>query len=201
MSSLSRREFIGSTTAAAGAVAAAGLATAQSANASADKRGVSSKRARPGAPNVILILVDEMRFPMTFPGGIKTPEAFLSAHMPNLTKLWKRGVKFSNHYTSGTACSPARACLVTGLYPHQNWCLQTRKGQQPGANGPNAPALQREFPTYGKLMRSAGYRTPYVGKWHLSNSPNSDTDQGANSYLNAYGFEGLTMPDPIGTNG
>ncbi|MCH9738257.1 MAG: sulfatase-like hydrolase/transferase [Actinomycetia bacterium] len=201
MSSLSRREFIGSTTAAAGAVAAAGLATAQSANASADKRGVSSKRARPGAPNVILILVDEMRFPMTFPGGIKTPEAFLSAHMPNLAKLWKRGVKFSNHYTSGTACSPARACLVTGLYPHQNWCLQTRKGQQPGANGPNAPALQREFPTYGKLMRSAGYRTPYVGKWHLSNSPGSETDQGASSYLNAYGYEGLTMPDPIGTNG
>ena len=63
-----RREFIGSTTAAAGAVAAAGLATAQSANASADKRGVSSKRARPGAPNVILILVDEMRFPMTLSG-------------------------------------------------------------------------------------------------------------------------------------
>lgn len=194
MSPVTRRAFIASSAAAAAGAAMAGPAAAA-------QTRVDSRRARAGVPNIIMILVDEMRFPQTFPAGISTPEEFLEAYMPNLAKLWKRGVKFSNHHTAGTACSPARACLVTGLYPHQNWCLQTRKGNNPGAAAPNAPALQREFPTYGKLLRQAGYITPYVGKWHLSNAPTTDTAQGADHYLNAFGFQGLTMPDPIGTNG
>ncbi|CAB5034960.1 MAG: sulfatase-like hydrolase/transferase [Actinobacteria bacterium] len=194
MTELSRRTFM-----ATGAAAVAGAAlVSQTETAQAVQAG---SRARAGAPNVVMITVDEMRFPQTFPAGIKTPEEFLKAFMPNLAKLWTRGVKFSNHYTAGTACSPSRASLVTGLYPHQNWCLQTRKGNQPGSAGPNAPALQREFPTYGKLMREAGYATPYVGKWHLSNAPETSTDPAAPFYLSAYGFEGLTIPDPIGTNG
>lgn len=195
-SEISRREFIAGTSA---GVVTAGLAAAGATHAVAEP--VRKGTARADSPNVILIMVDEMRFPMTFPAGITTPEQFLEKFMPNLAKLWKRGVKFSNHYTAGTACSPARACLVTGLYPHQNWCLQTRKGHQPGSNGPNAPALQRDFPTYGKLMRQAGYRTPYVGKWHLSNAPGDDSDPKAPYYLSQYGFQGLTIPDPIGTNG
>ena len=150
-------------------------------------------------PNIIFILVDEMRFPQHFPAGIDTADEWLRQTMPNLHWLWRQGVKFRHHYTAGTACSPSRASLVTGLYPHQNWCLQTRKGKG-GAQGPNAPALQREFPTYGKLLQQAGYATPYVGKWHLSNSPDVDSDPLAPFYLKEYGFQGLTIPDPIGTN-
>ncbi|MDO8306952.1 MAG: sulfatase-like hydrolase/transferase [Actinomycetota bacterium] len=196
MPDISRRTLI-----AAGVAAAAGVAVGADA-ASAQTAPVRDRRTnRSGAPNIILILVDEMRFPQVFPDGVNTPQEFLERYMPNLATLWKRGVKFANHHTAGTACSPARACLVTGLYPHQNWCLQTRKGTNNGAAGPQAPALQREFPTYGKFLRRAGYRTPYVGKWHLSDSPASATAQGATAYLEAFGFQGLTMPDPVGTNG
>jgi len=112
---ITRRGFIAGSSA---GVVAAGLVASGAPSAIAEP--VRKGTARAGAPNVILIMVDEMRFPMTFPAGVKTPEQFLEKFMPNLAKLWKRGVKFSNHYTAGTACSPARACLVTGLYPHQN---------------------------------------------------------------------------------
>ena len=200
MVDVTRREVLtaGAVAAAAGVVGVGGVAGAANAT---GLQGDVAPSARRGAPNIIMILVDEMRFPMSMPNGVTSPKQFLRKYMPNLAKLWDRGVKFSSHYTSGTACSPARACLVTGLYPHQNWCLQTRKGHNPGAQGPNAPAMQRGFPTYGKLMRQAGYITPYVGKWHLSNSPTEMGQPGTHAYLDDYGFQGLTIPDPIGTNG
>jgi arylsulfatase A-like enzyme len=150
-------------------------------------------------PNIVFIVVDELRLPRVFPAGISSRDEFLAAFMPNLYELWSNGVKFEGHQTSGTACSPGRAALVTGLYPHQNWLLQTRKGA--GGLGPNAPAMKSQFPTYGKILRAAGYQTPYVGKWHLSDAPASPSDSGASTYLQEYGFEGLTMPDVVGANG
>src|SRR5690348_13121158 len=77
-------------------------------------------------PNIVFILVDEMRFPSVFPSGIHTPEQFLRRFMPNVFELWRFGVKFEDYYGAGNACSPARATLATGLYPHQEWLLTTR---------------------------------------------------------------------------
>jgi arylsulfatase A-like enzyme len=140
-------------------------------------------------PNIVFILVDEMRFPRVFPNGVGSPEEFLSQFMPNVYQLWLHGVKFTSYYSSGNACSPARATIATGLYPHQQWLLATRTA--------TGPALQPAFPTYGKLLRGLGYETPYIGKWHLSNPP----EQGVRGYLENYGFRGFTNPDPTGTNG
>ena len=151
-------------------------------------------------PNIVFLIVDEMRFPSVFPQGIETPEQFLQKFMPNLYELWRHGVKFTNHHTAGVACSPARASLCTGLYPHQQWLLQTR-GSRIG------PSLQTAFPTYGKLLRRLGYHTPYVGKWHLSNAPlrggssNRCASPHTSGYLEDYGFTGMTNPDPFGHNG
>ena len=194
MSDLSRREFL-----AASAATAAGVALGAPAIASASSAPVS--KGRRGRPNIVFIMVDEMRFPMHFPNGIDSPEAFLRVHMPNLYRLWRRGVKFDNHYTAGAACSPSRASIVTGLYPHQQWCLQTRKGDNDGAAAIQAPALDPHFPTYGSVLREAGYRTPYVGKWHLSDGPSDPDDPAMATYLADFGFQGLTAPDPIGVNG
>ena len=91
---------------------------------SARRRAPQSKRTR--RPNILLILVDEMRFPSVFPGGVSTPDQYLAQYMPNLFHLWQHGVKFESYYGSGNACSPARATIKTGLYPHQQWLLATR---------------------------------------------------------------------------
>jgi arylsulfatase A-like enzyme len=141
-------------------------------------------------PNIVFILVDEMRFPTAFPRGVSTPEQFLRRFMPNVFELWRHGVKFERYYSAGNACSPARATLATGLYPHQEWLLATRTAQ--------GPALQPGFPTYGRVLQAFGYKTPYIGKWHLSNPPPPPSIDG---YLANYGFQGMTNPDPTGTNG
>ncbi len=141
-------------------------------------------------PNIVFILVDEMRFPSVFPDGVRTTEEYLRRFMPNVYELWRHGIKFERYYSAGNACSPARATLATGLYPHQEWLLATRTAA--------GPALQPAFPTYGKLLKAFGYETPYIGKWHLSNPPSPPSVDG---YLADYGFTGLTNPDPTGTNG
>ena len=144
-------------------------------------------------PNILFIMVDEMRLPQVFPAGIDSVGGFLEKFMPNLFRLWERGVKFANHYTAATACTPARGVLITGLYSQQSWLTQTIKAS-PFTNLSISPVLNRAYPTYGKLLSAAGYATPYIGKWHVSIPP-PETDR-----LEAYGFEGLTYYDPTGAN-
>jgi len=77
----------------------------------------------PNKPNIILITVDQMRFPMNFPKdiGIDSPEKFISKYMPNLFNyLWNPGVKFSNYYTTASDCTsrnyPHRALRLSDLF-------------------------------------------------------------------------------------
>jgi arylsulfatase A-like enzyme len=191
---IGRRGFLAGSAAAGAALALGGLFEG---TAAAAENPASAPRHQYTQPNIVLIVVDEMRYPREFPKGIKDADEFIATYMPNLHQLWRSGVKFGNHFTNGTACSPARATFVTGLYPLQQWLLATRTGtaDQPAPS----PALGRGFPTYGKLLRKAGYRTPYVGKWHLSPSPRDGAYQP--DYLSLYGFEGLTQPDILGDNG
>ena len=144
-------------------------------------------------PNILFILVDEMRFPRVFPRGVDDAGDFLRKFMPRTYSLWAGGVKFSGHYTAGVACSPACGSLISGLYSQQSWLLTTIL-DSPDTKVSIQPVLGRQYPTYGKLLRSAGYRTPYIGKWHLSVPPSIP------GRLEAYGFEGLTYPDPTGSN-
>ena len=151
-------------------------------------------------PNIIFILVDELRYPVHFPAGITSVDQFLQKFMPNLYRLlWEPGVRFQNYYTAASDCTPGRGTIVTGLYSQQTFCMTTRASTaQPQGTSAPQPALGTAFPTYGKVMRQAGYDTPYIGKWHLSDFPASYESGAAMSYLNDYGFQGLTIPDAVG---
>ena len=179
---LSRRQFVKTAGVGAAATMLPGLLN-RHANARGDVK----------PPNLLFILVDEMRFPKVFPAGINSPGEFLERFMPNTFQLWRNGVKFANHHTAATACTPGRGTLVSGLYSQQSWAALTLLSQ-PGMHVAPQPVLNRAYPTYGKLLRQAGYRTPYIGKWHLSIPPEEE------GRLEAYGFEGLTYPDPTGVN-
>jgi len=159
--------------------------------------GLPKASAYPGPqPNILFILVDELRFPTVFPNNIQTPDQFLATYMPNLYKLWQRGVKFGNHNTAANACTPSRGVLISGLYSQQNWLITTILSTPfPAPSTMPQPVLNPAYPTYGKLLQAAGYRTPYIGKWHVSvPSPNTNT-------LANYGFDYYpTYYDPTGAN-
>jgi arylsulfatase A-like enzyme len=165
-------------------------------NAVADATGGGTGRHASASPNILFIIVDQLRFPSVFPDGITDPAVFLAKYMPNLAKLWESGVKFGNHFTAGNACTPARGTLITGLYSQQSWLCATILST-PQITHPAVllmPQLKAAYPTYGRLLRQAGYVTPYIGKWHVS----IVTEKGPK--LEPYGFDYLTSPDPTGSN-
>jgi arylsulfatase A-like enzyme len=171
---MKRRDFLKSTAVVAGASVATRL-------------GFGQNPVEPGAkPNILFILVDELRWPSVFPLGVHDAAGFFKRFMPNLYKnIWKKGVKFGNYHTASNACTPARGTIISGLYSQQNWLLTTILTQ--------GPVLNPAFPTYGKLLQQAGYTTPYRGKWHVSIPSMPDN-------LNSYGFQYDTYPDPTGSN-
>ncbi len=147
-------------------------------------------------PNILFVLVDEMRFPSEFPAGIHDAAGFLKTYMPRVFGLWRSGVKFSAHYTAAVACTPARGTLITGLYSQQSWLAQTITAKKPTDTTSKQPQLNPAYPTYGSLLRAAGYTTPYIGKWHVSILNPQEPGLG----LEPYGFTGRVYPDPTGSN-
>jgi arylsulfatase A-like enzyme len=128
-------------------------------------------------PNILTIIVDQLRTPVWMPPAWGPAQA-----MPNLAALLAQSVNFASHYTAANDCSPSRSVLLTGLYTHQTGVLITGAGK-----------LDPRFPTWGRLLRELGYETVYYGKWHLNPDPSAP--------LSEYGFSGGTYPSPNGSPG
>ncbi|MGH2902730.1 MAG: sulfatase-like hydrolase/transferase [Solirubrobacteraceae bacterium] len=129
------------------------------------------------APNILVILVDQLRAPAWQPASLA-----LGALLPNIAALANESVTFEGHYTASNDCSPSRGALLTGLYSHQTGCMITGRSR-----------LSSGFPTWGTLLRELDYETSWWGKWHL--------DPRANASLRPYGFSGGTYPSPNGAPG
>ena len=116
-------------------------------------------------PNVLLILNDDMGYSDIgcYGGEIDTP---------NLDRLARNGLRFTQFYNS-PRCSPSRASLLTGLYPHQ-----TGIGILTYPTGPEGYAgdLNRNCVTIAEVLREHDYRTYLSGKWHVSSNLTEPTD-------------------------
>lgn len=112
-------------------------------------------------PNVIVIVADDLGYADPgFQGGKEIPT-------PHLDALAKSGTRFTNGYVSCPVCSPTRAGLVTGRY-------QQRFGHEhnPGGGGVREDfGLPLTETTVANALKSAGYTTGIVGKWHLGFAP------------------------------
>ncbi len=109
-------------------------------------------------PNIVVVLVDDLGFSDIGPYGSEIPT-------PNLDKLAAGGVRFTQAYNAAR-CSPTRASLLTGLYPHQAGMGWLDNRVEPGSNGIHGRLLPRSV-TIAEVLRDAGYFTAMTGKWHL----------------------------------
>ncbi|HKH78935.1 MAG TPA: sulfatase-like hydrolase/transferase, partial [Solirubrobacteraceae bacterium] len=109
---------------------------------------------------------------------------------PNIARIARSGVSFARHYTASNDCTPARAALLTGLYTHQTGCMIT-----------GASTLHPGFPTWGSMLREHGYRTRWLGKWHLTHGDNRWGSYRGERALERYGFAGGIYPSPDGAPG
>lgn len=116
-------------------------------------------------PNIILILTDQHRLSAVGSYG-ETP-----CQTPNLDKLAKNGVRFETVYTVSPVCSPARATIMTGLYPHSHGICSNIYDL-----GCSVHEMVDSEELLPRMLEKAGYQCGYTGKWHLGGKWHFDSN-------------------------
>lgn len=150
-------------------------------------RTVPATPPSPARPNVVVILADDMGYSDLggYGGEIATP---------NLDRLARDGTRFVRFYNAGR-CSPSRAALLTGLYPHQAGVGHlTEDSGHPAYRG----HLSGRSVTLPEALRTTGYRSYAVGKWHLGDGPGQGPrDRGFDRFYGLTGGGGVYFWPPM----
>src|SRR5262245_42853780 len=108
--------------------------------------------AGPQRPNVVLIIADDMA--QDDCGAYGNPKV----RTPHIERLAREGMRFDRAFVMASSCSPSRASILTGRYPHNT-----------GAEELHWP-LPPDQVTFVEKLRASGYWTAAAGKWHLGNA-------------------------------
>ncbi|MET4641016.1 arylsulfatase A-like enzyme [Streptomyces atratus] len=134
-------------------------------------RGRHSRR-----PNILFILGDDL--------GWADLSSYGSPHIrtPNLDRLGRQGVRFTDAYSGSATCSPTRFSLYTGRYPGRT------KGGLAEPIADRSVGLEPTHPTLASLLRGVGYATALIGKWHCGYLPDySPTKSGWDEFFGNFG--------------
>lgn len=129
-------------------------------------------------PNILLIVADDMGYADAgFQGAKDIPT-------PNLDQLAASGIRFTAAYSAFAFCSPARAALLTGRYP-QRFGYYRNPVYDPASHTEGLPTSEQLLPKY---LLDAGYKTGWIGKWHLGAAPEFSPHQ--RGFQESFGFIG-----------
>jgi len=133
-------------------------------------------------PNIIFVVVDDLGWRDVGFMGSRFYET------PNIDRIARGGIIFTNSYSSCAVCSPSRASLLTGRYPARmgitDWIRGSNNGSVMPANGKNPAGyeaeagalmstpvnalwMESEEVTLAEVLKKEGYTTAHIGKWHL----------------------------------
>ena len=107
-------------------------------------------------PNIVYILADDLGYGDV---SIYNPESKITT--PHIDKLAGQGLRFTDAHSPSSVCTPTRYAILTGRYP---WRTRLPKGV---LQGYGQALIEQEETTVAELLRSKGYSTGVVGKWHL----------------------------------
>jgi arylsulfatase A len=112
-------------------------------------------------PNIIYIYADDMGYGDLGCYGqqyIKTP---------NIDRLAKRGIRFTQHYTGAPVCAPARCCLLTGKHTGRAFIRNNYELSDSSSSKSGQLPLPRNEETIAETLKKSGYTTAIIGKWGL----------------------------------
>ena len=122
--------------------------------------GGSSERGAPAAagtdtarPNIVVVVVDDLRWDELGAAGHPWIET------PNIDRIAAEGAHFVNAFHAVSLCSPNRATLLTGQFPSQHGITDNVA----------RPLLSHRLRTFPQALQQRGYRTAFIGKWHMGN--------------------------------
>jgi arylsulfatase A-like enzyme len=129
----------------------------------------------PLRPNVLVIMMDDLGYGDV--GSYGAPDA----QTPNIDRLAREGVKLTDFYANHANCSPTRAGFITGRY-------QQRYGIESPLRADDSRHLPPADTSLPLLLKSAGYATGLLGKWHLANT--ADSGPNRHGFDEFWGFRG-----------
>jgi arylsulfatase A len=130
----------------------------------------------PAAPNILLIQADDLGY------GDLSAYGQSRFQTPQLDRLAKDGIRFTQYYAGSTVCAPSRTTLMTGLHTGHSW-IRGNGGNNPIGDVP----LRPEDVTIAEVLKSAGYRTAVIGKWGLG-QPGTTGQPDRQGFDHAFGF-------------
>jgi arylsulfatase A len=153
-------------------------ATCVAADAALPAGALGAAKAPPPRPNFVFILADDLGWADVACYGADLHET------PNIDRLARQGMRFTDAYAAAPVCTPTRASIMTGKYPAR---LHMTIWHEASANPPLGrrlipPVTQGNMPheqvTIAEVLKQAGYFTAHIGKWHLGDAAHYPQTQG-----------------------
>ncbi|CEM24712.1 unnamed protein product [Vitrella brassicaformis CCMP3155] len=151
-------------------------------SASSNRTPAASSQPPLSRPNFVIVIADDLRWDAV---GYAQKELAADKHppfrealfpwmqeaTPNIDRLAAGGARFRNAYVTLSSCSASRACMLTGRYNFMNGVYR------------NNDELSSDMPTYACLLGDAGYKTAYIGKWHMGKQSERPCFQWYRTYI------------------